>query len=103
MDAMAPTPLPPYQHRVSVVMPSVPEQQPIFSAEQLAQLNQHFGPGPADVQNDGNVWTGRAGLDRNSLSNSIGSDGLPRFGQGEFDLLIKGLEMAENQQPDQNS
>jgi len=35
---------------------------------------------------------------RNSLLNSTGSDGLPKFEQGEMDLLIKGLEMGENQQ-----
>ena len=30
--------------------------------------------------------------DRNSLLNSTGSDGLPKFGQNEMEMLIKGLE-----------
>lgn len=89
-----------FQQRVQVMMPAVPEEPhyggpPPLSADQLAQLNQGLGPDLSGGQFDPNNMPVR---DRNSLLNSTGSDGLPKFQQGEMELLIKGLEMAENQQ-----
>ncbi|CAB9526600.1 expressed unknown protein [Seminavis robusta] len=97
--------MPAYQQRASVVMSCVPEEvfnaaaaapysPPPLTADQLSQLNQGLSPDPYD----GGIQGVRAGpQDRTSLLNSTGSDGLPKFAQGEMELLIKGLEMQENQ------
>jgi hypothetical protein len=70
-----------------------------LTAEQLAQLNQGLSPDLYTEQYDGGFQGDRSTPhDLGSLYNSTGSEGHPRFSQGEMDLLIKGLEMAENQQ-----
>jgi hypothetical protein len=87
-----------FPQRVAHSMPYIPENanDPGFvprplTAEQLAQLNQGI---PDQYADEGDVG---------SLYNSTGSEGHPRFSQGEMELLIKGLEMAENQpQQDRN-
>lgn len=95
-----------FQQGPTHLMPYIPENaydhtfasRPL-TAEHLAQLNQGLSPDLYTEQYDGGFQGDRsAHLDLGSLYNSTGSEGHPRFSQGEMELLIKGLEMAENQQ-----
>jgi hypothetical protein len=90
-----------YQQPHSMSMPPLPEE---FNAAYAGmgfhntdQLNQGVFP-PDQGGRGADARMGRGAIDRNSLLNSTGSDGVPRLSQGEFELLIKGLEMGENQQ-----
>jgi hypothetical protein len=90
-----------FQQHPHLGMPSVPENFNNDFSSYDGPVNTDF-PGPQNQYYDNNggqtaIFAG----ERNSLLNSTGSDGLPRFGQGEVELLMKGLEMAEQQQQEQ--
>jgi hypothetical protein len=87
------------QHHPQHGMPSVPEDFNNANFNNYADTVAPYFPVAANQYYENNYGNAtRNPVDRNSLLHSTGSDGLPRFGQGEVDLLMKGLEMAEQQQ-----
>lgn len=69
------------------------QHEPQFNQQSLQNnggMGGFQGQQQQQLQDDGGFLNGRQ--DRNSLLNSTGSDGLPKFGQNEMEMLIKGLE-----------
>lgn len=92
-----------FQNRPNIMMPVVQEEmnnaqfnpQPL-TPDQLMMLQQQQQQGMMQGQFDPNMQQQQ--MERNSLLTTTGEDGLPQFQKGEMDLLIKGLQMAEQQQ-----